>query len=87
MTMKHFLFDGVAVSRAIECHDAIIPSIVDESVDDGQCVVDLMAHSQDQNSDSASLLEISKAAERVMKKCVDLPHNPSEGGCIGKVGM
>ena len=71
----------------MECHYTIILSTVDESVDDGQCVVDLMAHSQDQSSDSASLLDISKAAERVMQKCIDSPNNPTKGGCVGKVGM
>ena len=71
---------------AIECQYTVMPSIVDESVDDGKCVVDLMAKSQDQNQDSASLLEISKAAERVMQKCVDVPNDPTMGGCVGKVG-
>lgn len=71
---------------AMECQYTITPSIVDESVDDGKCVVDLMAKSQDHNSDSASLLEISKAVERVMQKCVDIPNNPTMGGCVGNVG-
>ena len=70
----------------MECHYKTIPSIVDESVDDGQCVVDLLAQSSDNDKDSASLLEISKAAERVMQSCIDSPNNPTQGGCVGKVG-
>ena len=64
-----------------------ISNIVDRPLDDGKCVIDLIAQSQHHNSDSASLNEISNAAERVMEKCIDLPRNPAMGGCVGKIGM
>lgn len=53
--------------------------------EDGKCVVDVV-HDDTHNSDFASFLDISIAAEKVLQWCVDAPKEPSEGGYIGRVG-
>ena len=54
--------------------------------DDGQCVIEVIYTSR-YRTDSASLLDIGNAAEQVMKKCIDLPNDPTRGGHIKRVGM
>ncbi|KAF6219098.1 hypothetical protein HO133_004923 [Letharia lupina] len=55
------------------------------SSDDGQCVIDITNY-QAHNSDFASLLEISHAADQVLKKCIDPLGGPAEGGFVANVG-
>lgn len=56
------------------------------TLDDGQCVIDLIQHLE-QGSDFASFLEIRNAAEGVIKKCIDPLSSPAQGGFVANVGM
>ena len=54
--------------------------------DDGECVIEIISV-KPAESDVASRLDISRAAERVMEKCVDDPALPAIGGWIKNIGM
>ena len=54
-------------------------------IGDGKCVIDVV-HDDQQSFDFATFLDITNAAEEVMKACVDLPRTPSAGGYIGGIG-
>ena len=54
--------------------------------DDGQCVIEIISP-KPSDSDVASRLDISRAAEQVMEKCLDDPASPATGGWIKNIGM
>ena len=54
--------------------------------DDGQCVIEIMSP-KPSDTDVASRLDISRAAEEVMEKCVDDPDGPAVGGWIKNIGI
>ncbi|KAM0805193.1 hypothetical protein BDR22DRAFT_884739 [Usnea florida] len=55
------------------------------SSDDGACVIEIISV-KPSDSDVASRLDISRAAERVLDKCVDDPALPAIGGWIKNIG-
>ena len=54
--------------------------------DDGQCVIEIISP-RPSDSDVASRLDISRAAEEVMNKCIDNTAGPATGGWIKNIGM